>query len=352
MKKYFFAAFFLALIVPVAASAAIKTASSAWKPKTPEDYAAISWAKAKGVATFMKAPSGNGYLDFLTEIYLPYVQVKLVASTSPRLDWGPGADPFATDTVRDWAFAKMEVEQTKQANPNMEFLWNVPFFNATLTTTDLSMALKSEDASSTYITSGSRPPEDVDQERRMLIVNNVMGTATITDFDPGLFMSTSTGDQAVEGFAPDVTYKGTAEGTARLFLGVKPGGKELVIYCSQGASPQEASDALNAAGVPVESQMQADGGTSATCAYNMPGQYFVEPGRTLPHIMGAFSFLYRGKTTTDGLNVRGGPGTKYPILEKLPKSQPLQIFAEKSGFAKISSERNEWVSLAYIKKVQ
>lgn len=349
MKKflYTFAVVFFLITLTVEAGAA--TTQAVWKPKTPEGYVPISWVKAIGVASFAKAPSGNGHLDYLTFIYLPNNQIKFVVSSTPRVDWGPGKGPFDSELVRDWAFPKMGVEQAKKANPNLQFMWNVPYFNTTLATTNLSLALKSTDASSTYITSGSRPDKDINQDRRMLIINNMAGTGQITDFDEAIFISTSS-DQAVEGFSPFVTYKGTDVGTARLFLGIKPGNKELVIYCSQGASPQEASDALVAAGVLVENQMQADGGTSATCAYNLPGQYFVEPGRMLPHLMGAFTILYRGKITTNDINVRNGPSTKNKILAKLKKGAVVVIYAEKNGWAKIS-EQNQWVSTQFIKKI-
>lgn len=354
MRKFlyiFLTGFFLILLSAQVHAATVKAAAT-WKPTAPDGYTLISWVKAKGVATFMKTPSGNGYIDYLTEIYLPYNQVKFAVSSTPRVDWGPGKSPFDSELdVHNWAFPKMVVEAAKANNPNMQFMWNVPYFNTTLLTTDLSLALRSADSSSTYITSGSRPDSDVSQDRRMLIINNAAGTGQISTFDDQIFINTSTGDQAVEGFSPLVTYKGADEGTARLFLGMKPNGKELVIYCSQGASPQEASDALSAAGVPVDSQIQADGGNSATCAYNLPGQYFVEPGRMLPHLMGAFTILYRGKVTTEGVNVRTGPSTKNVIVTKLKKGAPVIVFTEKNGWVKISDLNNEWVLASLIKKI-
>jgi rhodanese-related sulfurtransferase len=305
----------------------------------------------------MKQPAGNGYIDFLTAIYLPYNQVRLISSSTPPIPWGPPQPPFdveitsstssTTALVKDWAVAKMEVENAKTANPDVQFLWNVPFFNVTVSTTDLSLGLKTNFGTSTYITSGSRPDNDISQPRKMLVINNGTGLATIVDFDQTAFIEN--GDQAVEGFNPTVNYKGADAGTPRLFLGVRADGKELVVYCSQGATPAEASTALSDAGVPVDNQLQADGGTSATCAYNMPGQYFVEPGRTLPYLMGATPILYRAKSTTEGLNVRKGPGPKNAIVRKLAKNTPIQIFQEKNGWARISNGQ-EWVSVSLIKK--
>lgn len=343
MKKYFV---FFAILGIFGVSSITYAKDTTWKATPPPDYTAITWIKTRGVETYVKAPEANGYLDYLTYIYLPYNQIKLVASSSPRQDWGQGKTPFDSDTVHDWAFAKMQVEKSKKTNPDARFMWNVPFFNVTIPTTDLSLSLKSTDASSTYITSGSRPEFDTAQDRRMLIIDNKAGTATISDFDAPTFMAQ--GDQAVEGFAPTVTSKGTDVGTARLFLGVKPGGKELIVYCTQGASPSQASQILQDAGVPLENQLQADGGTSVTCAYNLPGQYFVEPGRTLPHLMAAFPILYRATITLDTLNIRSGPGTKYSIAGSFNKNDIISVYEEKNGWLRTGN--NEWILGKYAKK--
>ncbi len=328
------------------------------------------------MASFTKAATGNGYSDYLTVIYLPYDQVRLVSSSSLPISWGPAQPPFfsltgnssdtdtssldttsseyltATDTIQDWAVPRMVAEQMKKDNPDMQFFWNMPFFNVTVTTTDLSLSLRSTSASGTpYLTSGSRPETDTTQDRRMLIINNTTGKGQILDFDETIFASTTIGDQAVEGFSPFTAKSdGVGVATARLYVGIKPDSKELVIYCSRSASAQEASDALIAAGVPVENQLQADGGGSATCAYNLPGQYFVEPGRTLPYLMGATPLLYRATATTAGTKVRTGPGTKFSVVRKLTKGTPLQIFQLKNGWVRISSGQ-EWVQANYVKKI-
>lgn len=363
MKKIIF---FISLVVVFFVSSDALAKSVAWKATTPLGYKPITWASARGVSTFMKAPAANGYLDYLTFVYLPYNQVKFVASSTPKVDWGEPSSPFdtfgelnlmadsasttlsmTTGTIRDWAFAKMMVENMKDANPGMKFFWNVPFFNVEIPVTDLSMGLKSEDANGSYITSGSRPAFDMAQPRRMLIVDNMSGTSSIRNFDSAAFISE--GDQAVEGFDPTITVKGSGS-DERLFLGVKPGGKELVIYCSQGATPLEASAALLLAGVPVENQLQADGGGSATCAYNMPGQYFVAPGRTLPHLMGAQPIVGRGVVIEKLLNVRDGAGSKFKIVKKLTAKTPLIIYESKSGWLRISN-KNEWVIASYVKQI-
>lgn len=341
MKKIFLVFLSIFLFVPHFAAAA------SWKATAPDGYSQITWAKGNGIMTFMKAPEGNGHIDYLTFIYLPYNQIKLITSSTPKLDWGTGKPPFdTTSDVHNWSFAKTNAEKTKQFTPSAAFVWNVPFFNYTIPSSDLSLSLKSTEATTTYITSGSRPDNDIAQARKMLIVDNKKGTAEISDFDEARFVSA--GDQAVEGFAADSTWKGTDTDIARLFLGVKPGGKELVVYCSQGASPIEASQALLTAGVPVENQLQADGGTSATCGYNLPGQYFVEPGRTLTHLMGAFPFVARGTITTDKLNVRKGPGTSYGVVRQLKKGAVVTAVAEKNGWYRIS-ETEEWITKQYFK---
>ncbi len=334
---------FLTLFSPLTASAA------QWKPTTPPGYTPLTWIKNRGIATFMKAPNGNGYIDFMTSVYLPYTQVGFITSSTPKQDWGPGKPPLeATDTIHDWAFPKMVVENAKAIHPHTKFFWNVPFFNVEIPITNLSLGLKSTDATSTYITSGSRPEIDSAQPRRMLIINNKTGTSSISTFDEHVFIND--GDEAVEGFDPTILFKGADPGVARLFLGVKPGGKELLIYCSRGATPNEASTALSEAGVPIENQLQADGGTSVTCASDLPGHYFVEPGRTLPHLMGATPLLGRGTVTQKLLNVRSGPGTKYPIIKKIPAKTAVLIFENKNGWLRIANT-NEWTLASYVKQI-
>lgn len=350
MKKIFSILFCLSIFLTTPVMAA------AWKPETPEGYTPITWVKGNGIASFTKAPDGNGYLDFLTVINLATNQIKLVSSSTPKTDWGAAKAPFdwavsslldmiKPDAVHNWAFARTEVEKIKTANPNIKFLWNAPFFNLTVTTTDLSLSLKSTDNDGVYVTSGSRPDKDMAQARKMLIIDNKTGIAKIGDFDAKTFITD--GDQAVEGFSALENNKGSDPSVARLFIGVKPGGKELVIYCSQGARPGEAREALAAAGVPVENMLQADGGTSATCAYNLPGQYFVEPGRTLPHLMGAETIVLRGKVNTDILNVRSAPNTKGSITQKLKKGDPIVAYENKNGWYRISG--TEWVFATYVK---
>lgn len=351
IKKFLLAGLWLVLAC-TATPASAKTAPS-WKATTPTGYTPITWVNGRGISSFIKAPSGNGYLDYLTVIYLPYVQINFFTSSTPQ-SWGTAQPPFdqhdATSSLQNWAVSKFVAEGRKTMSPDVRFFWNAPFFNLTIDPTDTSLAVRSTNATGIYTSSGSRPAPDMEQPRRMLIINNAKGTAQITDFDDTLFASTTLGDQAVEGFSPTVGKSdGAGAATARLFIGIAPNNKELVVYCSRGASTQEASDALLAAGVPLESQMQADGGASATCGYNLPGQYFVEPGRMLPYLMGALPVVARAKTTITDLAVRTGPGTKYTVLRRLPKNTPVTILQEKSGWARIGE--GQWVSSSYIKKM-
>ncbi|MCX6780418.1 MAG: SH3 domain-containing protein [Candidatus Magasanikbacteria bacterium] len=356
MRKLF--SFLMVASLLLASSPVLAKVAPPWQATTPAGYTAMNWVKERGVSSFMKAPTGNGYLDYLTFIYLPYSQINFISSSTPPVSWGPAKAPFdeidpalSTTTLQDWAVPKMVAEQMKIDNPNVKFLWNVPFFNITVPTTDLSLGLKNTSASGTYITSGSRPDSDMAQARKMLIINNEKFTGQISDFDENAFVSTSTGDQAVEGFSP-FTFKSDGNGgaTARLFLGIKNDGKELVVYCSQSATVSEASQALLDAGVPVENQMQADGGGSATCAYNLPGQYFVSPGRTLPYLMGATPILYRATVTIKDLNVRNAANAKGAVVRRLAKGVTVTIFQEKNGWARIS-EKQEWVSVSLLKKM-
>jgi uncharacterized protein YgiM (DUF1202 family) len=371
-----------------ATTAAVKPKIAAWKAVMPEGYAPITWTKATGIASFFKAPSGNGSLDFITRIYLPQNQIQFIFPTStPPLDWGLSAPNFitavslenstpglvsvtSTDGTPDeagsvatstpvatsvpsgfhnFAFDRFVAEAGKVLASDAKFIWNAPFFNITLPTSDLSLALKSIVGTSTLVSSGSRPSFDMVNSRRMLLVNNRTGRASVQDFDAEIFVSPASGDQGLEGFSPDIAKNDNASGaTARLFIGVMPNKQEVVIYCSQSATVGEASRALTLAGVPVENQLQADGGGSASCGYNLPGQYFVEPSRTLPVTMGAFTVVVRGVPSTDGINVRSGPGTKYAIVTKLSKNTPIVVLAEKNGWYRIGE--GQWILKSLFKK--
>ncbi|MBP9732295.1 MAG: SH3 domain-containing protein [Candidatus Magasanikbacteria bacterium] len=319
-----------------------------WNPVTPSNYLPITWVSGTGIKSFIKVPENFGYLDYLTIIHLPTAEVKLITSDSPRVLKGPATTPFPEDSAENWAFAKSIVETFKASNPQVKFLWNAPFFNITTPVTELSLGLKSTDKEGNYITSGSRPTNDMEQSRRMLIIDNTQGIAKITDFDENIFIKE--GDQAVEGFHPLGSPSVKSEQTARVYLGVRSEGKELLVFCSKSASNEWASNALVNAGVPVENQLQADGGGSATCAYNLPGQYFVEPGRTLPHVMGVIPKLPKGVTTIDKLNVRSGPGTTNKAVKNLPLGTTVTIYEEKGGWYRISETGSEWVSASYVKK--
>jgi len=347
--------------------------AATWKPAKPEGYTQITWAKAAGIATFFKAPSGNGLTDFITRIYLPQNQIGFIFNTSTEpIDRGTSETTFVPEMVvsdaviandentttteyatstnvsyRNYAFERLVAEGAKSIQPLAKFIWNAPFFNITNAISDLSMAIKATFNTTTLISSGSRPENDMAQDRKMLIINNKKGTALIENFNAERFVSSTLGDQALEGFAPTVAKSDGAGGAARLFIGVATSSKELIIYCSQQATTNEASNALLTAGVPVESQMEADGGGSAACGYNLPGQYFVEPSRTLPLLMGATSILARGTATTQDTNVRSGPSTKNSVVTKLKKGQAVIAYEEKNGWFRIGD--GQWVKKTLIK---
>lgn len=344
MKKLpllFFATLF-SLLNPFQAS------TENWTPNIPPDYLPITWVSGTGIKSFIKVPENFGYLDYLTIIHLPTAEVKLITSDTSKTLKGPATTPFPEDSAENWAFAKTIVETFKTSNPQVKFLWNAPFFNINIPITELSLGLKSSDKEGAYITSGSRPANDIEQPRRMLIIDNTLGVAKIADFDEEIFVKE--GDQAVEGFHPLGSPSVKSEQSARVYLGVRSEGKELLVFCSKSASHEWASKALVNAGVPIENQLQADGGGSATCAYNLPGQYFVEPNRTLPHIMGVLPKLPKGITTIDKLNVRSGPGTTNKAITNLPLGSAVTIYEEKNGWYRINETKNEWVSTSYVKK--
>ena len=241
------------------------------------------------------------------------------------------------------SFERITTETAKSIDSSNKFIWDAQFFNMKTGSSDLSMAIKYSKDKKTIITSGSRSVVDMGKNRKMLLIDNKKGTATIKNFDSATFIDE--GDVGLEGFAPTVEKSDGA--TSRLFLGVSNDGKELIIYCSQLATNKDASNALLAAGVSVENQLQADGGGSASCGYNLPGQYFVEPVRTLPVLMGAKTIIFSGKVTTSTLNVRNKPSTKGDILYKLSKNEEIKAFEEKDGWYRIGD--NEWVMKTYIK---
>ncbi len=369
MKKIYLGLLIIFALSAVPAMAApAAPAKTAWKPATPAGYSPITWAAAPGIASFYKAPADNGAIDFLTRIYLPQNQINFILSTSTPLDIGSNDPSFSSGTAtsglpviapanaaatdigafQNLSFRRLVAETAKAIDPSIKFLWDVSFFNMKSPFTDLSMATKYTIGTSTFISSGSRSIPDLALARRMLIINNKIGTSSIKDFDSAVFTNPKSGDQAVEGFAPTIAKSDTAGGgAARLFLGVSNNGQELVIYCSQLATVKEASDALAAAGVSIDHQLEADGGGSASCGYNLPGQFFVEPSRSLPLLMGAKTIVARGVVTAKTMNVRSGPGTKYPIVTHLTKGAAIQALEDKNGWYRIGP--GEWAIKTLIK---
>ena len=340
----------------------------AYVATAPKDYSLITWAKAPGITSFFRAPKKSGAIDFLTRIYLPQNQINFILATSTPIDLNLTNQIFASSTatsslyikasstasstdINDFhnlSFQRFGAEAGKIIDPAIKFLWDVAFFNMKSPFSDLSMAAKYSTATSTVISSGSRSVPDMEKPRRMLIINNQAGKAIIKDFDSTAFIDKKNGDQAVEGFNPAVVKTdGPGGGASRLFLGISGDGQELTVYCSQLATVQEASDALTEAGISPDNQFEADGGGSASCGYNLPGQFFVEPTRTLPLLMGAKTILARGKITTDNINVRQGPSTKNPIVMKLPKGAAVQAYEESNGWYRIGE--NKWILKSFVK---
>ena len=354
MKKTCLSLLFLCLLSATPVLAATKSAAptkAAWKPQTPKGYTQITWAKAPGIVSFFKIPEDSGTLDYITRIYLPQNQIGFIVSTSTPIDLTLPASTSTPDiNLHNLSFERLGAEKTKALNPAIKFLWDAPFFNMKPLFSDLSMATKYTVGATTTISGGSRSVPDMSLARRMLLINNKTGTASIKDFDLDIFTDNKTSDQALEGFAPTV-YKSdnTSAAASRLFLGVSKDGRELIIYCSQLATTDEASNALVLAGIPLENQLQADGGGSASCGYNLPGQFFVEPTRNLPMMMGAETILARGVITAKTANLRNGPNSKNKIVGQLAKGAPIRIFEEKNGWCRIS--KNDWLLKSLIKQL-
>ncbi|HBB37550.1 MAG TPA: hypothetical protein DEP63_03600 [Candidatus Magasanikbacteria bacterium] len=316
--------------------------------ETPEGYTPITWVGESGIQSFIKAPESAGYIDYITVIDLTKNDIKLISTSTPRVYGGAAISPFSDVLTKNWLFARAVVESFKKGHPEAKFIWNAPFFNVEMSTTVLSLGLKSSDAEGPFINSGARSEPDMAQPRRMLIIDNTEHRAKIADFDATVFVNE--GDQAVEGFDPFGVPSNKAAQASRVYLGVRNDGKELIVYCSKSASNQEASNGLLSAGVLPEYQIQVDGGGSATCGYNLPGQYFVEPGRAVPHIMGAIPSVEKGTVTINNLNVRTGAGANNPAVRKLPLGAEVTMYEVKNGWVRISD--TEWVSASYIKKIQ
>jgi uncharacterized protein YgiM (DUF1202 family) len=356
MKKLYLSLLLLCLLSATPVLAATKSTTPAkaiWKPQTPKSYTQITWAKAPGIASFFRTPEDSGTLDYITRIYLPQNQIGFIVSTSTPIDLTLTASTStstSTTELHNFSFERLGAEKTKALNPAVKFLWDAPFFNMKPLFSDLSMATKYSVDATTTISSGSRSVPDMSLARRMLLINNKTGTASIKDFDLDIFTDNKTSDQALEGFAPTV-YKSdnTNAAASRLFLGVSKDGRELVVYCSQLATTDEASNALVLAGIPLENQLQADGGGSASCGYNLPGQFFVEPTRNLPMMMGAETILARGVITAKTANLRNGPTSKNKLVGQLAKGAPIRIFEEKNGWCRIS--KNEWLLKSLIKQL-
>ncbi len=354
----------LLVIVSLGATPAIaatkKTVPAAkppvWKAIAPAGYSPIAWAGAPGVASFFKPPSDSGAIDFLTRVNLRQNLINFIVSpdTAPVAktitppDAVTGATTGDIAAYPDLSFKRLGAEASKAIDPAIKFIWDAPFFNMGAVMSDLSMAVKYTAGGKTVVSAGTRSAADMALPRRMLIVNNKTGKAMIQDFDQALFTDPILGDLALEGFSPTVVKTDGPTGAAsRLFLGISNDGQELSIYCSQAATVKEANDALVSAGVAPEHVLEADGGGSAACGYNLPGQFFVEPTRTLPLLMGAKNILKRGSITSSSANVRSGPGTKYPIVAKLAKGDAVTALGELNGWYRVGD--GQWVIKTLIK---
>ncbi len=346
---------------PAFAAAAKK--SSAWSPAVPTGYSPIGWAQAPGIVSYYKAPEGNGTIDFLTRIYLPQNEIRPLLSGEPAgkepadsnfLPDYPAHVPTpeeaaAAERTRNYSFSRVTAEAAKKISPETKFIWDAPFFNMGNGASDLSLALKYAKNGLVTVTSGTRSDADLAHERRMLLVDNVSGLAAVKPFDSLGFLDKAY-DLALEGFGPDVGKSDGGSATGRLFLGVSADGKELVVYCSRQATVKEAGNALSMAGIPAKNQLQADGGGSAACGYNLPGQFFVEPSRTLPLLMGAATLTARGTVTTQDTNVRKGPSTKNAVVRTLSKGQTIRAYEEKDGWLRIAE--GEWVKKTLVKTAE
>ena len=270
-------------------------------------------------------------------------------ATSTPLDLGPANPNFinpdtsididtafvasSTANFRNLSFERLGAETAKKLSPDVKFIWDAPFFNMKPLSSDLSMALKYSVATSTTITSGSRSVPDMAEERRMLIINNQSGKAEISNFNSANFIDNNIGDQAIEGFSPTVAKAdSSSSAAARLFLGVSDNGQELVVYCSNQATIKEAGDSLAAAGILSERQLELDGGGSAACGYNLPGQFFVEPRRSLPLLMGGSDCCSaRSRYDRHFKCSRAVQALKIRLLPNFPRGRSSRLLKKKTA---------------------
>lgn len=338
-----------------AAKKTVAPKKPAWETVAPAGYSPITWASAPGIASFFKPPTDNGAIDFLTRINLQKNQINFIISPDagavipdPLADSAMDAASKEISAYPALSFKRIVAEASKAIDPAIKFIWDAPFFNMGLVTSDLSMAVKYTVGDKTVTSGGTRSAADMSLPRRMLLINNKTGKAVIQDFDQAVFTDPKSGDTALEGFSSAVEKSDNQSASAsRLFIGVSEDGQGLAIYCSRSATVREASNALIAAGIAADKILQADGGGSTACGYNMPGQFFVEPIRTLPMLMGAKTIMLRAKVTSDTLNVRSGPGTKYSIVSKLSKGDAITAYGELSGWYRIGDGR--WVIKTMVK---
>lgn len=54
------------------------------------------------------------------------------------------------------------------------------------------------------------------------------------------------------------------------------------------------------------------------------------------------------KVNTTTLNVRSGRGTQFGIVRKIPGNTIVEVFEEKDGWSRISSDKEEWVSSTFL----
>src|SRR3989339_282014 len=155
--------------------------------ETPEGYTPITWVGESGIQSFIKAPESAGYIDYITVIDLTKNDIKLISTSTPRVYGGAAISPFSDVLTKNWLFARAVVESFKKGHPEAKFIWNAPFFNVEMSTTVLSLGLKSSDAEGPFINSGARSEPDMAQPRRMLIIDNTEHRAKIADFDATVF---------------------------------------------------------------------------------------------------------------------------------------------------------------------
>lgn len=249
--------------------------ASTWNPDPPTGFEELPNLREKGLRVYW-APST--YPDYLA--YINLREVRLASVLFEDKPQAKGQSPVPFNEFSSLLFPRGSVNDAERKVANGIFFFNTAFNNGDqkVDPTEISFSLKS----GSVRTGGTRPMINDGQQKFMLVIHNDLSVAKVVPSDVAILRGDA-GDQIVEGLGPLEVPPGTPQYAARVMVGVRPGGTEVVIYCSASASHDDAKLVLDAASVPADARVQLDGGSSATCGKR--GIYFPYSPRRLPAFM-------------------------------------------------------------------